>query len=402
MSDKRHVGVFLETSRKAGRSLLRGIIRYAEMAENWAFYREPPFYTQRNLKRTSTILSRLERWNVNGIFTEEPHKFDQLIRRSVPVIILISSARPYFSRLPRMMSDAGTIAEMAVEHFRERGIHHFAFCGYDDVFWSQERSKNYIEKASQLKFSTYLYRQPRGRHKRLWENEILHLAQWLCSLPKPVGILCCNDERGVEVIEACREAKIRIPEDAAVLGVDDDDLVCTLNSPQLSSISLDFENTGWEAAHLLDQLMQGKTMNGQQIAVRPQNITARHSTDILAVDDQTVVQALRYIKENSRRFFNVDDVATATATARRTLEKKFRAALGRTIHDQVRHIHVEQIARLLRETNLTISEIASQMSFENTKNLSRYFRKEKGISPREYRKQYHVYWAKENPSSLRS
>jgi LacI family transcriptional regulator len=388
MVDKKRVAIFVETARKAGRSMLRGAIRYAESTQNWVFYHSPPFYTRQSPKRTSATLARLKKWKVDGIIAEEPDRFDWFIQHSVPVVISISSSPDCYPRLPRIMSRAGVIAEMAVNHFRERGICHFAFCGHDGVFWSGQRSTHYAEKVRQLQFDTYLYEPPRARHKRLWENEISHLVQWLRSLPKPVGILCCNDERGVEVIEACKEAKIRIPEDAAILGVDDDHLVCTLSSPGLSSISLDFETTGWQAAHLLDRLMQGDVMSGQEVPVEPQNVVTRHSTEILALNDRTLTDAIKYIREHSTHFFGVDEVASATATARRTLEKKFRTILGCTIHDQIRRTHVERIAAMLRETNLTISEIASRMGFGSEKNLSRYFRKDKGISPREYRRHF--------------
>ena len=386
--DKKRVAIFVETARKAGRSILRGAIRYAELTQNWVFYHSPPFYTRQSPKRTSATLARLRRWKVDGIIVEQPEQFDWFIQHAVPVVIAISSAQDRYPQLPRIMSRAHLIGEMAVDHFRARGLSHLAFCGYDGVFWSQQRSLHFAERARQLQLSTYLYEQPGTRHKRLWENEITYLGHWLRSLPKPVGILCCNDERGVEVIEACKEANIRIPEDAAILGVDDDPLVCTLSSPQLSSISLDFETTGWQVARLLDQLMRGDALCGQKVPVEPQSIVTRHSTDILALQDRALIDAVKYIREHAGGFLNVDDVALASATARRTLEKKFRTVLGCTIHDQIRRTHVEQIARMLRETNLTISEVALRMGFESEKNLSRYFRKEKGISPKEYRKQF--------------
>ena len=389
MMHRKRVAIFVETDRKTGRSILRGAIRYADLTQNWVFYHSPPFYLRRSPKRTSATLTRLRKWKVQGMIVEQPERFDWFIRRSVPaVIVATSSTEDRYPGLPRTTSCAGRISQMALDHFRERGLSHLAFCGYDDMFWSRERSQHFAETVRQLELPTYLYEQPGARSRRLWEKEVSYLGQWLRSLPKPVGILCCNDERGVEVIEACKQARIRVPEDAAILGVDDDPLVCTLGSPQLSSISLDFETAGWQAAHLLDQLMRGDALSVLEVPVEPQSIVTRHSTDILALDDRAVVDAIKYIRENSACFFNVDDVAVACATARRTLEKKFRVALGCTIHDQIRRTHVEQIARMLRETNLTISEVASKMGFESEKNLSRYFRKDKGITPKEYRKQF--------------
>jgi len=333
---------------------------------------------------------------VDGIISEQPERFDWFIRRSVPFVAVATSlAEDRYPQLPRTTSSALPIAEMAVTHFRERGLSQLAFCGYEDVIWSRERSRCFAEKARQLQLPVSLYAPPRAGSKRLWEKEEFYVERWLRSLPKPVGILCCNDERGAEVIEACKQAGIRIPEDAAILGVDDDPLVCTLAGPQLSSISLDFETTGWHAAHLLDQLMHGAALCGQKVPIEPQSIVTRHSTDILAFEDRTVVDAVKYIREHSSSVFNVEDVATAAATARRTLEKRFRAVLGCTIHDQIRRTHVEAIAKMLRETNLAISEIAAKMGFESEKNLSRYFRRDKDISPSEYRKRFWL--ARSNP-----
>ena len=215
------------------------------------------------------------------------------------------------------------------------------------------------------------------------------MAHWLKSLPKPVGLMTCCDDCSQHIIEACKIAELHVPEQVAVIGVDNDELVCKLSNPPLSSIALNFERGGYEAAELLDKLMTGKEkMKNQLIKVEPTYPVSRQSTDILAIDDSDIAKAIRFIRQHCKEPIRVDNVVAAAALSRRVLEKRFQKILGRSVLCEIRRVRVEQIVRMLVGTNLPISQIASKLGYPSVDHIARYFRQEKAMTPLAYRKQY--------------
>ena len=189
--------------------------------------------------------------------------------------------------------------------------------------------------------------------------------------------MACNDDRGHHVLEACKIAELRVPEDVAVIGVDNDILVCEMCDPPLSSIALNTESAGYETAELLDKLMRNTEMCGQEILVAPTHVVSRHSTDIFAIKDENVVKALCFIFKNIRRKIIVEDIVKVTSLSRRSLETKFKKNLGRSIMDEVRRMRIGIISKLLIETDLSIAEICNTFSFIDMDHIARYFKKEK-------------------------
>lgn len=221
-----------------------------------------------------------------------------------------------------------------------------------------------------------------------WEKEQLVLADWLKSLPKPLGLMTCSDDRARSVIEASKITGLNVPEDVAIIGVDNDELVCSLANPPLSSVAMNVERAGYEIAEVLDKLMAGEKMAGQRIIVHPTHIVTRQSTDILATEDREVASAVHFIHQNGNQIIQVADVIDATTLSRRALEQRFRKILGRSILEEIRRVRVERVSRMLMETNLSVSQIAKAIGYSNSENITRYFRREKGISPLTYRKKY--------------
>jgi LacI family transcriptional regulator len=200
--------------------------------------------------------------------------------------------------------------------------------------------------------------------------------------------MACNDDRAQQVSEACKVAGVRVPDDVAIIGADNDRLVCEFSDPPLSSVELDFHSAGLQAAEVLDQLMSGKAVETFTIPVDPTCVVARTSTDTLAVDDLAVANALRYIRKNPRRTIRVDEVARSAALSRRVLEKRFRNYLGRSVMQEIRRVRTDHIARLLLETDWTIQQIGAEMGFSGIEHIARYFRREKGMSPLAFRRKY--------------
>ena len=213
------------------------------------------------------------------------------------------------------------------------------------------------------------------------------LIQWLGELPKPVGLMASNDDFALSISELCRIHGIQVPEEVAILGVDNDEVICELSSPPLSSISISTQRAGYEAAELLDRLMHGKP-SGQMVVVRPSHVVGRQSTDFTAVDDLEVAAALRFIRQNSHRIIQVSDVAKAVSLSRRSLSDRFMQRLGHTIAAEINRRRVDQIMRLLATSQRSIAEIADDMGYFSDKHIARYFHRQTGMTPRAYRRKF--------------
>jgi LacI family transcriptional regulator len=215
------------------------------------------------------------------------------------------------------------------------------------------------------------------------------LIEWLKQLPKPTAMLVSCDILACHLINVVKEAGLNIPEQIAILGVNNDQTLCNICDPPLSSIALNFKVAGYKAAKLLDRIISGKeTMKGQCIDIQPTHVESRGSTDIFAIDDPDIVQALKYIKLNSNKPIQVDEVAAHICVSKRSLQLKFQKALGRSIHEEIVQAHFEVAKAMLVETGLTIDEIARRSGFHYTSNMRRTFRQLTGLLPQKYRQQY--------------
>jgi LacI family transcriptional regulator len=376
---KPKVILLIETSRAYGRALLRGITKYSRLHGPWVFYSEPG-----GLEKA---MPHLEGWGANGIIMRDSLKGEKVIKMRVPVIVTVH-LKEQISGFPFIDTDGVKIGEMAAEHFLNRGLQQFGFCGYNELHWSRARCQNFARKIAEAGFDTNIYKPKVTKRRRFVEKEQLLMAEWLKSLPKPVGVMAANDDRGRQLTEVCKIVGLRVPEEVAILGVDNDDLVCELSDPPLSSVALNVIRGGYEAAELLDRLMKGEKMRNQSIIIPPMHIEVRQSTDILAIEDKDIIDAVRFINENARHPIRVGEVADTVALSRRVLQQRFRRSLNRTVHDEIRRARMEQVARMLAETNLSVSEIASTLGYSGVEKISRYFRREIGMTPVAYRKHY--------------
>ena len=236
-------------------------------------------------------------------------------------------------------------------------------------------------------FDVDIYQTPKEKMRMSWEMEQPYLAEWLMQLPKPIAVFATNDDRARHVLEACHIAGLDVPSDVAVLGSDNDEMICTLTSPPLSSISYNFENSGYEAAELLDKLMRAKNHPKKVIITQALGVITRQSTDILASEDGDVSKALQFIQTHFRKNISVTDVVEATTLSRRSLELRFKEITRHSIAEEIRRQRMAHAAKLLVGTNLTVFQIASAAGFQDTKRLNEAFVKHHKISPGRYRKQ---------------
>jgi LacI family transcriptional regulator len=373
----KRIVLLVETSREFGRQLIMGIARYSRLNGPWSFYKE-----QIGLKSS---IPHLTRWRPDGIIMRDSLLTQELLKLKIPTILAIhDSSNP--KHLPVIKTDSPSIAKMASDHLIQKGFRNFAFCGFDNYDWSDGRKKYFDQFNDEAGYQTHVYSSPKGNKINDWENEQRRIIEWIKTLPKPVGMLTCNDDQGQRILEVCKLTGFRVPDDVAVIGVDNDPMICEIADPPLSSVALNVESAGYETAKLLDELINNRKLEGRQITVSPTHVVQRQSTDILAVNDPEVASAIRFIKENARNKILVNDVVKTTRVGRRTLEQRFQKTIHRSVYDEIRQNRVEWISRLLIETNLPISHITSLFNFTDVEHISRYFKKEKGIGLREFRK----------------
>ena len=383
MKNLKRVALTIENSRAFGRELIRGIVRYSRLHGPWVFYRQDLFYVERESEPAK--LEPLRKWGPQGIISRDSRNVEDLARWGIPLFVAVAMEPPSPKRNNIVTNDSA-IGRMAAEHLLERGFRHFGYCGFDDIYWSDQRGNSFIARIEEAGFKTSLYKQPKSRANRLWFREEAILAEWLRGLPKPVGIMACNDDRGQHITEACANAKLDVPYEVAVIGVDNDDQVCDISNPPLSSVALDISEGGFQASKLLDSIMAGKKMKPQTVIVQPNRVVMRQSTNIIAVEDKLVSQALTYIHHNAKRLIQVEDVIKKLSVSRRNLHDKFVKTLGRSVYDEIKRVRIDLISQMLIETDLSISDIALSLGYDNTNHIARYFKQKMGISPVDYRK----------------
>lgn len=376
--------LLIDFSEEYGRGLLNGIAKYSRLFGPWSFCRIPLVY--RNKSDVPGLVTWAKNWGTDGIIAqiENEDVLSELCKLDRPIIAQDVNER--FAGIPNITGLYRETGIMAAEYLLEKGFKEFAFYGFDNIVWSRERCDGFCERISQASYKVHIYEQPKEDTPPLWSYKESQLSQWLTSLPKPVAIMCCDDNQGQHVTEVCNAIGINVPEQVAVMGVDNDLSICNLSDPPLSSISLNTEKAGFEAAQLLSKMMQDKYAAWENIYAEPISVIPRRSTDFLAVEDAEVKKALQFVQQRFKDEINVDDVVKATFLSRRVLEKRFQLGLKRTILDEINSQRVEYAKQLLIETDLPVSEIAFLCGRTDAKNFSRYFSNREHITPHEFRK----------------
>jgi len=377
------VVLLVESSRASGRALLAGVADYAKYHGPWSFYWEPGGF--------ETAWPVLKSLDADGIIMRDVDRLQEVLSLKIPVVVF-GHKRREVSGVINVRTDSPQIGRMGADHLIQCGFKNFAFVGIanapnESVIWSQSRQEHFARRVMELGFTTQTYVLPYATG-RDWVKERTALAAWLTALPKPVGLMACNDDCGVQVMEACKMAELAVPDLIGVIGADNDDIVCGLSNPAMSSVSINFERAGYEAAEALHQLMRGQKVRSDNIRVPATHVAARRSTDVVAVSDIVLGRALRYIRDHSRESTSVADVARAAGLSRRALERRFRSHLGTSILDQIRRSRTDQICRLLVETDLPVGQIAESLGFDDVQHFARYFRAGREMSPLAYRKSF--------------
>ncbi len=379
-----HVAFLVETSMAYGREILHGVVRYVRENGPWTVFFEP-----RSLQ--DPVPPWLCDWNGDGIITTLLPQFSELILNTRIPTIDLDDQEPC-SSLPTVQSDQHAIGVMAAEHLLERGFTRFAYFGYSQFEWSRRRYDAFSKTVQSAGFPCEEYLQSQtvswGHQLPTWEEEIERVSQWISSRPKPMGLMACNDFRGVQALDACRRANVAVPEEVAVVGVDNEILACELAHPSLSSIIPDCRRIGYEAARLLDHLMKGESFPIKPTYIPPLGIAVRQSTDVMAISDPIVADAMRFIRERACDGIRIEDVLDHASVSRSSLHRRFLASLDRTIHDAITGVRLQRVKQLLIETELPLKEVADRAGYSHVEYLIAAFRGATGSTPGVYRRNH--------------
>ncbi|HBE67406.1 MAG TPA: XylR family transcriptional regulator [Planctomycetaceae bacterium] len=369
----------IETSSAYGRDLMSGIVKYMRMHDEWSVFLE-----QRDLWKQPPAW--LKDWQGDGIISRAttPGLIEAIGKNGVPLVEVTD--RRGDGDLPQVRSDDEAIGSMAAAHLIDRGFRRFAYCGFRNEAWSERRGDSFIRRIEDEGFVCSHYTSAwHGRGARTWEAEQRHIATWLGRLETPFAVMTCNDVRGQHVIDACSKLGLSVPEQVAVIGVDNDELLCRVCSPPLSSVIPNAEAVGFRAAESLAQLMNGASHVQTSQLIPPVGIATRQSTDVVAIDDKEVAAALRYIREHACLGVNVEDVVRNSSVSRSTLERQVRKHLGRTPQEEIRHVQIKRAQELMLTTDLPAEQIATLCGFEYPEYFYTVFKRVTGTTTTKFR-----------------
>ncbi len=379
---RRSVALLIETSNGYCRGLLEGIIEFARHRADWSIHLNEQ-------ERGATPPEWLWSWQGDGIIARI--ETDQIGRRlkelTIPIVDL--SAARHLIGIPWADTEDRAIVRLAVEHFQEREFTNIAYCGDPGFAWSNSR-RDHFQSLTQKLRCHFFEHQVTHRYDAGYQLDHVKrdIANWLQQLPRPIAIMACYDFLAQQILDVCRSLQISVPEEVAVLGVDDDHLLCELSEPTLSSVIPDTRRTGYEAAELLERMMNREHVDVHRpLITQPLGVHQRQSTDTIAIDDPDVARTLSYIRRNACLNIRVADVLTQTGLSRRALEHRFVQLVGHTPHEEIHRVRMERIKTLLAETDASVHEISRRAGFEYPEYMAGAFKRSIGLSPTEYREQ---------------
>ena len=377
----KRVAVLVDTSTMWGREVIAGVHRYSRGKADWHLFVEPRGVEQRRWLP--------EGWKGDGVIARVG--FIELARRlqalKLPVVNVSGITLPRVG-FPRVVSDQVAAAGLAAEHLMDRGFKHFAYFSLLGLEYVVEHQQAFAEALRVEGHSCALYSvQPHLGAEPDWNLDIKRLGEWLSELPKPLAVFAWNSSSARELIYACMEAGLSVPEQIAVLSGSDDDLFCEVTPVPISAVRLAAEQVGYRAAAELERMMSNPLEEPPgEVLIPPYGVVDRRSTDTLAIDDPAMVKALRFIRESSGRVMQVGDVARQAGLCRRALELRFQQLLGRSPAAEIRRVRISHAIELLQGTSLPVATVAERCGFSSPEYMAAVFRTQLSTTPLSYRK----------------
>ncbi|MEM6798953.1 MAG: DNA-binding transcriptional regulator [Planctomycetota bacterium] len=378
--------MLIESSRAYGRGCLLGVAAYLRSHGPW-------MVTHFERGQTEGVPRAIRQWHGDGVIArlERPEVAEVVASFGVPVVDLRGAIRPVGGAM--VNTDHTATAQLAADHFMEIGFTRFAYCGLPGVEFSDAREQAFVAHLAMHSYEVSCYRSraaddlqgPGDHYQALTEEEGERIGKWLNSLPGPVAVWACNDERGRQVVDACQASGLAVPEQVAVLGVDNDQVLCELSNPPLSSIEPDTHQIGYRGAELLDRMIDGQAPPAETVMVPPRGLHRRVSTEATAVDDQAVASAMRIIRDRACQGVSVEEVAHMVSASRSTLERRFRRAFGRSPAAEIERLRIAKAKLLLAETDDRLAKVARSTGYKSPAQLIAAFKRQTERTPGQYR-----------------
>jgi LacI family transcriptional regulator len=331
--------------------------------------------------------SRLKSWHLDGIILQANDLTQsELFRKWQIPMVNIGEDLGSDCKIPRLAQNNQQVGRFAAEHLIGLGLKNLAFHGVQGRWYSDERLEGFKQAAAKANLKVNSFLLPHMTRDALWNERYEPVKRWLKTLPLPVGLFAVHDYRALITLSACREVGLRVPEDVAVIGADNDLMVCEFSTPTLTSVCANPYRMGFEAARLLDQLMQGKPSPAEPILVDPTEVVARASTDVLHADDPAVKRAILFLQRHYAESFTMDAVAEASGVSRRSLEMRFRTERMTSPALFLVHLRLQKAKAMLAARDCkSIEEVARGCGFGTGKNLRAAFRRVLNVSPNNFR-----------------
>jgi LacI family transcriptional regulator len=389
-TDLPRVALFVETQTGVGRDMLRGIARYAGESGPWALRHEP----RTEQFQEGWTPSWLNTWQGSGIIGR--FGTDTMVhavgKARVPTVDLLGQHSDGI--FPQVYPDDAAIGRLAAEHLLERGFRNFGFIGWRHERWSDLRCSGFTTalrergcECADFELATF------ENLADSWDQFIEQAARWIREQPKPLGLMLCYDQIGPPVTQACREVGVAVPEEVAIVGVDNDEPICAICDPPLTSVCPNHEEAGYQSAALLDRIMSGElsmtSAASKPMLLAPRTVVVRQSSNVLAIEDPILSAALSMIREHACNGLQVSDVADRLPVSRSVLQRRFQAALKCSVHDEILRVQLEKAQELLRESDLSIRSVAEKSGFRYSEYMAAVFKARLGQTPRQYRTRAH-------------
>ncbi|MDB5982838.1 MAG: hypothetical protein JWQ69_3853 [Pseudomonas sp.] len=379
------IALLFNGSKIYDRGIISGIGNYLSSTRaSWDLFLEEDFLCR---------LKGIERWHGDGIIADfdDPAMGQALAGLKLPVVAVGGSyedEQAYPRHIPYVATDNVALIKMAYDHLIEAGLTRFACFSLPEAEtnrWAQEREKAFCRLVQRDGMVAEVYR-GLSTSAPLWDSAVEQQIAWLHSLPKPIGIIAVSDARARQLLQACLTAGIPVPEQVALIGIDNDPLTRSLTRVPLSSVIQGTERMGRTAAHLLHQMLHGMPSAGSQILVPPEAINVQASSLHQPLGHPYVMQALHFIRQYACQGIKTDQVANYVGVSRSSLESHFRSELGRSVHDEILRFKLAAAAAGLESTTSAIADIAENCGFKSAQYLHTVFKREFGCTPREYQR----------------
>ena len=363
--------------------LLAGLVDYSRAKEQWIVRRMPPEYKQQI--GIQGVIRVAKEWDIDAVIGQFEPTDDIGQFAENGIVAIAQDYKKKFASIPNVTGDYLGTGKMAARFFLDRGFKNFGFFGFNDVCWSDERCDGFRREVEAAGFGDNFYAYRMQEIDMVWYYQRNRLREWLRTIPKPIAIMACDDNQGSNLIEACHGIGIRIPSEVSVIGVDNDETLCTLGSTTLSSVQVDIERGGREAAALVERLVADPAAPAEDVVLKPVKIVQRMSTAAFATDDQQILKAILFIHKNVQKKISVSDVMAEAALSRRLLERRFKDVTGKTLYEYITTQKLKYFAEQLEDTDAQVIHIALSMGEIDTKSISRRFKQIYGCTPVEWR-----------------